>query len=206
MRSGTEFRAGLRRSHLTRMPVVSQPTLFLEEHTGESAILFSSMLWAWLACESEHNGTGRPENSTRKSWSSPRLQFFVPANVLKIDHVLCDHHERVIRRKLVSCCLMGARYRRGKTRRQGCWRREPSLFKRNAICSRAAEQTHRASILETAESTAGPNKSFAQSSNPRSVGLQRGAHYGRNTTLDVCEILPISRNLKRTNAKHDPHS
>jgi hypothetical protein len=31
MRSGTEFRAGLRRSHLTRMPVVSQPTLFLEK-------------------------------------------------------------------------------------------------------------------------------------------------------------------------------
>jgi hypothetical protein len=50
-----------------------------------------------------------------------------PANVLKIDHVLCDHHERVIRR---------------------------------------AQNSY---------------TSFVQSSNPRSVGLQRGAHHGRNS-------------------------
>jgi hypothetical protein len=85
-----KFRAGLRRSHLTRLPVVSQPPSFLEEQTGEITILFS--VGAGFDASSALRA-----NPTVDRPKAPFL-FQVPANVLKIDHVLCDHHERVIRR------------------------------------------------------------------------------------------------------------
>lgn len=46
---GTEFRAGLRRSHLDRVPAVSQPTCFLES-TRSNVLPFTFHVWSRHSC------------------------------------------------------------------------------------------------------------------------------------------------------------
>jgi hypothetical protein len=84
------------------------------------------------------------------NFPSTRSQVFlesrlVPANVLKIDHVLCDHHERVIRRKLVWACLMGARYATSN----GFGRREQSPCDLSYLAAPSILETGRSAVYSS---------------------------------------------------------
>jgi hypothetical protein len=93
---------------LNRSPFRAAPVVCVRKSYGSSAISqhFGCYCGAWMLVKARGLWPRNREwwKSTASIAATAEL-FQVPANVLKIDHVLCDHHERVIRRAVKRFCL-----------------------------------------------------------------------------------------------------
>lgn len=69
-----KFRAGLRRSHLTRLPVVSQPPSFLEEQTGEN--IFLSSMGCYCGAHANVHGAVAPNTWRIQKSAAATAQLF----------------------------------------------------------------------------------------------------------------------------------